>query len=148
MTEPEFVVAIDTREQKPYRFPRSEVKTLATGDYSIVGLEDQVTVERKRLEELYTVTGRDRCRFTRELDRMARLDYAALVIETDVPRVLRGIAFSRVSPKAVIHSLIAWSVRYRVFVFFAGDRRHANAMTYGLLEQYWRDHDDTMNQIS
>jgi len=32
MTAPELVVAIDTREQKPYRCPRSRRQTLQTGD--------------------------------------------------------------------------------------------------------------------
>ena len=54
MTTPELIVAIDTREQKPYRFPRSEVKTLASGDYSVVGLEDRIAIERKTKEDAYS----------------------------------------------------------------------------------------------
>lgn len=140
MTAPELVVAIDTREQKPYRFPQSRRQMLRTGDYSICGLEDRVAIERKRLEELFTITGRDRERFERELERMAELDYAAIVIEADLPQILRGAAFSHVSPKAVAASLVSWSIRYRAHVFFAGDRRHAHALTRRLLEKYWRYH--------
>lgn len=132
------VIAVDTREQRPYRFSRYEVRTLATGDYSIVGLEDRIAIERKRLEELFSITGRDRERFERELARMAPLDYAAIVIEASLPQILRGAAFSRVSPKAVVGSLVSWSIRYRAHVFFAGDRRHAKALTCRLLEKYWR----------
>ena len=132
------VIAVDTREQKPYRFPRSEVKTLATGDYSIVGLEDRIAIERKRLEELFCIAGRERERFERELERMTALDYAAIVIEADLPQILRGAAFSQVSPKAVVGSLVSWSIRYRAHVFFAGDRRHAKALTCRLLDKYWR----------
>jgi hypothetical protein len=29
-------------------------------------------------------------------------------------------------------------VKYRVCVFFAGDRRHGNALTRQLLEKFWR----------
>jgi hypothetical protein len=133
-----FVIAVDTREQRPYRFPLFERRSLKTGDYSIVGLEEQVAVERKRLEELFTITGRDRERFERELERMADLDFAAIVIEADLPQILRGAAFTHVSPKAVVGSLVSWSIRYRAHVFFAGDRRHANALTCRLLEKYWR----------
>lgn len=140
MTAPELVVAIDTREQRPYRFPRSRRQTLRTGDYSLCGLEDRVAIERKRLQELFTITGRDRERFERELERMAELDYAAIVIEADLPQILRGAAFSQVSPKAVAASLVSWSIRYRAHIFFAGDRRHAHALTRRLLEKYWRDH--------
>ena len=76
---PEIVVAIDTREQKPYRFARSEVKTLASGDYSIVGLEDRIAIERKTKEDAYSSLGQGRARFERELQRLSRFDYAGRV---------------------------------------------------------------------
>lgn len=138
MMPPDPVVAIDTREQKPYRFARSEVKTLASGDYSVVGLEDRVAVERKSKEDAYSSLGQGRARFERELQRLARFDYAAIVIETSLPDFLRAPAFSRMNSRAAARSLIAWSVKYRVCVFFAGDRRHGNALTQQLLEKFWR----------
>ena len=138
MTPPKLVVAIDTREQKPYRFARSEVRTLASGDYSIVGLEDRVAVERKTKQDAYSSLGQGRTRFERELQRLARFDYAAIVIETSLPDFLRAPAFSRMNPRAAARSMIAWSVKYRVCVFFAGDRRHGNALTQQLLEKFWK----------
>lgn len=140
MTAPELVVAIDTREQKPYRFPRFEVKTLPTGDYSIVGLEDRIAIERKTKDDAYSSLGQGRARFERELQRLAHLDYAAIVIETSLPDFLRAPAFSRMNPKAAAGSIFAWSVKYRVCVFFAGDRPHGNAVTRQLLEKYLRYH--------
>ncbi len=137
---PEPVVAIDTREQKPYRFPRSEVKTLPTGDYSIVGLEDRIAIERKTKEDAYSSLGQGRARFERELQRLSHLDYAAVVIETSLPEFLQAPAFSRMNPKAAAASIVAWSVKYRVCVFFAGDRLHGNALTRQLLEKYLRYH--------
>ena len=138
MTPPKLIVAIDTREQKPYRFARSEVKTLASGDYSIVGLEDRIAVERKTKPDAYSSLGQGRARFERELQRLSRFDYAAVVIETSLPDFLRAPAFSRMNPRAAARSMIAWSVKYRVCVFFAGDRRHGNALTQQLLEKFWR----------
>jgi ERCC4-type nuclease len=138
VTLPKLVVAIDTREQKPYRFARSEVKTLASGDYSIVGLEDRIAVERKTKQDAYSSLGQGRARFERELQRLSRFDYAAVVIETSLPDFLRAPAFSRMNPRAAARSMIAWSVKYRVCVFFAGDRRHGNALTQQLLEKFWK----------
>ncbi|MGH9338529.1 MAG: hypothetical protein ACRD1R_02820 [Acidobacteriota bacterium] len=51
---------------------------------------------------------------------------------------LRAPAFSRMNPKAAAGSIVAWSVKYRVCVFFAGDRPHGNALTRQLLEKFWR----------
>jgi len=134
----QFTIAIDTREQRPYEFPRAERMTLPTGDYSIVGLEDQVTVERKSKADAYGSLGQGRARFRREWERLALLDYAAIVIEDTVPGFLRRPAHSKMNPRSAISSLLAWSVRYRVPVFFAGDRAHGQALTHKLLQMYWK----------
>lgn len=141
----DFVVAIDTREQKPYRFPRAKVKTLKTGDYSIVGLEERIAIERKTKEDAYSSLGKGRARFERELNRLSRIHYAAVVIEASLPDFLEAPTFSRMNPKAAVSSVIAWSVKYRVAVFFAGDRMHGNALTLQLLEKYWRYHSGDMD---
>jgi len=145
MNLPQLVVAIDTREQKPYRFARSETKTLASGDYSLVGLEDRVAVERKSKADAYASLGHGRARFERELERLARLDYAAVVIEASLPDFLQAPAFSHMNPRAAARSLLSWSVKYRVGVFFAGDRRHARALTWWLLEKFWRHHAEAVS---
>ena len=136
------IVAVDTREHKPYRFARSEVRTLATGDYSVVGLEDQIAIERKSQADAYGSLGHGRARFERELERLSRFDYAAIVIESSLKGFLLPPAFSRLHPTAALNSILAWSVKYGVHVFFADDRRHANALTYQLLEKYVRYHQE------
>ena len=49
-------VVVDTREQEPYSFDSDKVsavrKALPAGDYSLVGLEERVAVERKSLTDL------------------------------------------------------------------------------------------------
>lgn len=134
----EFIIAIDTREQQAYAFPGAVTKTLSTGDYSIVGLEDRVTIERKSKTDAYGSLGHGRARFRREFERLARYDYAVVVIEDTVQGFLQRPAHSKMSPRSAIGSLLAWSVRYRVPVFFAGDRDHARALTHKLLEMYYR----------
>lgn len=138
VTEPGPVVVIDTREQIPYAFARSVVGTLATGDYSLVGLEDRVTVERKTKIDAYGTIGRGRERFTRELARMAMFEYAAIVIECSLAEMLVQPSRSRLSPRAAVRSLVSWSVRYRVHVFFADDRAHGEALTAVILEKFWK----------
>lgn len=134
----ELVVAVDTREQRPYRFPRFEVKTLAAGDYSIVGLEDRIAVERKTKSDAYSSFGRNRTRFLKELERLSQLEYAAIVIEASLPDFLRAPPFSQMNPRSAVRSVIAWSVEYGIGVFFAGDRRHGNALIHHLLTHFWR----------
>ena len=140
MKIPEPVIAVDTREQKPYRFPNFEVKTLATGDYSIVGLEDKVAVERKSHADAYASLGGQRARFERELERLSQMRYAAIVVECSLQDFMKAPPLSRMNPQAAVASILGWSVKYRVCVFFAGDRRHGNALVRQLLEKFWRYH--------
>ena len=69
MLKPEDITAIiDTREQQPLALELDTVPgTLATGDYSVHGLEDLLTVERKSLDDLLGCMTSGRPRFEREL---------------------------------------------------------------------------------
>jgi DNA excision repair protein ERCC-4 len=131
-SERRFIVVIDSREQRPYRFDEAVVKLLPSGDYSLLGYEERVAIERKSKKDAYASLGRGRERFEREVERLSRFEYAAIVVEAS----LKG--FSRLNPKTAINSLLAWSVKHGVFVFFAGDRLHGHAVTRCLLEKYWR----------
>ena len=133
-----FTIVVDSREQLPYEFSGAVVKALASGDYSIAGLEDHIAIERKTKPDAYASLGRGRARFRREVERLAELDYAAIVIEDTLTGFLSRPPHSMVNPRAAIASLLGWSVRYQVAVFFAGDRRHGRALTQKLLALYWR----------
>jgi ERCC4-type nuclease len=134
----DIVIAVDTREQRPYRFPRWEPRTLAAGDYSLIGHETRVAVERKSKADAYSSLGRGRARFKREMERLSRLEYAAVVIECSLDDFLTPPPFSQMSPRAAINTLVGWSVKYRICVFFAGSRRHGRALTWRLLEKFHR----------
>ena len=67
-------IIVDTREQLPSHFTTFECiavpGTLVTGDYSLAGLEDRCSVERKGLDDLLSrLIGDGRQRFERELAR-------------------------------------------------------------------------------
>lgn len=96
-------VVIDTREQKPFGFDglRCDVAdgggpltvptvrgTLKSGDYSLLGYETAVAVERKSLDDLYGTLGQGRERFERELVRLSSYRFAAVVIEGDWRAIL------------------------------------------------------------
>ena len=141
-----YTIAVDTREQRPYEFPGAVVMTLPTGDYSLIGLEDRVAIERKSKADAYGSLGQGRARFRREWERLAALDYAAVVIEDSLPGFLQRPAHSKMSPVSAVGTLLAWSVRYRVPVFFAGDRAHAQALTGKLLMMYAKYHGEVRSE--
>jgi ERCC4-type nuclease len=137
-------IVIDTREQQPYEFDcATVVETLRTGDYSVRGLEADIVIERKTKADIYGSVTRDRNRFEREMVRLQKIRYAAIVIESSLQRLLVPLAFSKINPIAVINTLVSWSVKYQVHIWFAEHRRFAARLTYRLLEKAWRKtHDE------
>jgi len=140
------IILRDTREQTGYDFacitppPVVEVATLATGDYSLKGLESQITIERKSLSDAFGTFGRGRRRFQLELERMAGYQFAAVIIEADWHTIVRRPpARSKLNPKTVLASIIAWSQRFRVHFFTCPDRHFAERFTYRLLDRFYRD---------
>jgi ERCC4-type nuclease len=153
----DFHVVIDTREQQPYEFrgiiadakaKRAEMivptvrKALNSGDYSIVGLENRVAVERKSKEDFYNTIGQGRERFIRELERLNQFDSAIVVVEAPWTRkgILTPPKYSRLSTRVVTGSVLTWQHRYRgVHWNFVQDRNLAEVMTFRLLEKFWRE---------
>ena len=130
------VLVIDAREKLPYSFEGAVTMTLRAGDYSVLGYEDRVAVERKTKADAYSTLGRARSRFQRELEKLARYDFAAIVVECSLKEFLEPPPFSHLHPRAAIGTLLSWAVRYRLLVLFAGDREHAQAATHHLLTKF------------
>lgn len=107
-------IVIDSREQDPLTFTSmsSEIGTLSTGDYSVVGLENDFTIERKSIPDLIgsLTTGRDR--FMRELQRMLAFPFRRLLVIGSEDQIVRADwKHSRVNPKSILHSLHAIEAR-------------------------------------
>lgn len=135
-----FVIVQDSREQTPYSFPgyATVIKGLPSGDYSVEGYESEVAIERKEIGDAYGSIGHGHERFEKELIRLAAMKYAAIVIESSLTNFLIAPEYSALNPKAAIGSLLAWSTKYRLPIFFAGDRAHGQAVTLKLLEKWYK----------
>lgn len=148
-----FTVVIDTREQIPYMFsglkagfvrnnPPVVVPTvrlgLPNGDYSLLG-HPQVAIERKSRADLYGSVAR-RANFVSRLERMSELSFAAVVVEAEFLDVIRNPpSFSRLHPRSMSRTLIAWLVRYPVRWCFVEGREAGEILTYRLLERFYMD---------
>lgn len=148
-----FRVAIDQREKAPYHFAglkadarhkrapldvSTEWAHLLTGDYSIVGHEERIAIERKSLEDLYSTLGQHRERFERAHERMAELEYAAVVVEASWDRILNDPPWrSQLRPKTVARTAMSWSIKYGVPWFTVDGRRLGEVWTFRLLERWW-----------
>jgi ERCC4-type nuclease len=126
MLKPEDITAIiDTREQQPLTLELDTIPgTLATGDYSVRGLEDLLTVERKSLDDLLGCMTSGRPRFERELKRMQAYDFRCVVVEADWQDLVKGRYRSRMQPSAATHTIASWTSLFNVpFQFCGRDRK-------------------------
>ena len=131
------IILIDTREQTPLKFWPGDIverATLATGDYSLKGLESFISIERKSIGDLFGTVGAGRERFEREIVRASKLWYFGIVIEATLDQVLLGAPHSQMNPRSVVPSLHCWELRYPcVHVHYAGSRTNAAALVRKLL---------------
>ena len=112
MKENKCVAIIDTREQLPLDLKKHGLDvvtgTLAWGDYSIVGLERLVTIERKSIEDFTACCGNERSRFEREILALRGYPVKAIVCEFKFSDILGHNYRSKVTPESVIGSIERW----------------------------------------
>ncbi len=144
LTPEQVTAVIDAREQIPFSLaPLQTIRgTLATGDYSVAGLEDVIALERKSLADLICCVTGERERFQRELIRLLGYPTRAVIIEASWADLERGNWRSKVTPAAVVASITSWIGLGIPFVM-AGDRRAADEAAAKILfysaRRRWRE---------
>jgi len=141
----DFVIIIDSREQRPYTFrsigpdfPQTKTSGLKTGDYSLIGFENEICIERKTLADLFGSMGSGRKRFEKEIMRMSKMSYAGLVLESPLTNIfINPPPRSKMNPRAVFRSLISWSIKYNIAVWPAWNREAGEKITYLLLKNFF-----------
>ncbi len=134
--DPSAVTAlIDSREQRPYVLHplQSVTATLQSGDYSIRGLERDLAVERKSVDDLVQCIGPERERFLRELERLQAYSHCCVVVEGDWQQLTEGQYRSRLNPKSAANSVTSWMSKYGVPFAFVGNREAGESFTRNFL---------------
>lgn len=120
----------DTREQNPLTLDplKSIRKHLKTGDYSVTGYEDKITVEVKALDDFVGCCTWGRERFERELVRMLDYKWRGIVIKSTWAAIEMKQYRSQTAPLAVLGSAMAFAGRYGVSIIMAGDHSAAGIL--------------------
>lgn len=118
---------VDSREQRPFRLePLQTVRRgLQSGDYSILGMETSVALERKETGDLLACITHERPRFERELERLQGFAHRLIIVEGNWEQLASGDYRSKATPQSVTGSLLGWMSKYNVPILFAGDRCRA-----------------------
>ena len=149
-----YSIAIDSRERIPWCFNHElydmfKMK-LDTGDYSIIGYEDKITIDRKQstMELAINLTGKDYIRFQKELVRMQSFEEAYFVLEFSIQDLLIYPEGTNIKYKdkikrkgpALLKQIQTIEDRYGVKFIFAGDRFEAQKITLEIFDNFMRKH--------
>lgn len=145
----QLTIVRDTREQKRqdkalgWMFDRGFdpapvviTRGLPTGDYSLLGLENDVIVERKTLSDLVACLGRERERFENELLRMRGFASAVVIVESLFDELAQGNYRSQLDSKCAVQTVISFCANYRIPFFFCKNGKAAERCAYDFLRHY------------
>jgi ERCC4-type nuclease len=153
---PPYTVIKDTREQDGYFFEKFTgrytscngmvLQKLDTGDYTLVGLEDKLCIERKAsVSELAINLGKDKRRFLDEIDRMKPFPFKFLILEfsledlnlfpegSDIPKEKWSSIV--ITNKYMLKMLVEFQMYYGIHVLFCGNKKNAKLMINSILKR-------------
>jgi len=125
---PRPVIVIDSREQAGkrwdfFRFPHwiegTTVRALRCGDYSVLGMENRMVVERKTLSDMVSSLTAQRDRFIERCSEMEGIPRRAIVVEASLAEIKSVYDHSTAHPNGIFGSLSAIEARFGIPVVFA-----------------------------
>lgn len=133
-----FIMIQDVREKKPIFEPAPWIinQHLKTGDYSIKGFEDMITIERKSIVDLYGSMSGGRKKLEKELERMKKMKWYGMMIEGCEDKVLRKQSYAKMEPNQMYHSLCSFELR-GVHIYYAKLKQDARDWILSRLTRFY-----------
>lgn len=152
MTNDNFTIIIDTREQHPWLFSDHAVahRKLDTGDYSIEGLENILCIERKNgiAEIANNIT---EPRFKDVIERMKSYKHSFILIESNYEQMMNYPIGSdvpkktwskiKISPAFILKFLSELSVHHNIHVIFCGSPSWAEKTALSIMKRVYQLYD-------
>lgn len=134
-----FFMVQDTREQLPIFKPAEWIvnKGLKTGDYSVVGMEELVTIERKSIHDLFGTLGKGRRRFENELKRMKKtMKWFGMMIEGCEDKVMRKQEYSTMVVNQIYHAVSSFEIQ-GLHIYYAKTKDDARDWIVSRLTRFY-----------
>lgn len=135
-----FTVTVDKREQKPLYWNETDycegyvLKSIPVGDYSLVGYEDILAIERKGCTSEWA-SNVNEARFERELEKLSKYKYGFIICEFGMDDILnfpinsgipaRLIEKIKITPEFLLKRTIEIQMKYNIKTIFAGNKTNA-----------------------
>jgi DNA excision repair protein ERCC-4 len=140
---PKPTIVIDSQEHMGYTFERftnwfsgSIRKRLAVGDYTILGMEEEVAIERKTVPDLVKSIIQERKDFIEKCERLSEIRKKCLVVEGSLSLVKTPYDETQSHPNAVLGSLLAAQERWNIPVYFLDNFVLAEEFVASMLSKY------------
>ncbi len=134
-------IFVDSKEQDEYSFNLSKVnvkrKSLKTGDYSLEGFEELVSVERKNPDDFVKTLIPPKKRFQKELQRLTVMPYSCIVVETNLEDILLGKYQSNANPLSVFNMANSIITDWKIPIYYCSTRQIACRFTEEYLVRVW-----------
>ncbi|MDP2162431.1 MAG: ERCC4 domain-containing protein [Flavobacterium sp.] len=152
-----FTIIVDTREQAPFKFKEQKVitKKLDTGDYSVMGFESVIAIERKSGSDFLgsITTGRER--FKDCLLRLQGLERGYIIVEGELTSLMDGVEIKRaykteagikpkvkqtigIHPNSLFGTVVSIMTRYHIPIIFSKNRKEAERFTLEILKKFYK----------
>ena len=134
-------IIVDTREQDPYKFsnfPDVEIisQKLDTGDYSLAGAEEIITIERKSLTDFLGSITRERERFEKEVERMSKFQHKFIVVESKLEKALEYTKTKTlINSNMILGTVAGWYLKYNVPFVFLSNRLDCQFFIHSFFRQ-------------
>lgn len=132
-------IICDTREKKPLDFGAGVdvvKRKLDSGDYSIDGYENKIAIERKSLQDLVNTVTAGHERFRAEYLRMMKLDFACVVVEARLSKLLAHGYHGKSDPLTILRICLTLILKYRIPILFVENREQAAFVVKEILYKY------------
>lgn len=140
---PKPTAVIDSQEHMGYTFERFSDwfagtirKRLPIGDYTILGLEDEVAIERKTLPDLVKSIIQERKDFIKKCEGLSNFKKKCIVIEGSMTTLKTPYEDSCAHPNAVLGSLLAAQERWEIPFYFLDNFLLAEEFVASMLSKY------------
>lgn len=144
---PKPTVIIDSAEHMGYTFGRftnwfagTISKRLSVGDYTLLGMEDEIAVERKTLPDLVSSIIAKRSDFISKCERLSSFKKKCFVIEGTLGLLKTPYEQSEAHPNAVLGSIIAAQERWGIPIYFLDNFLLAEEFVASMLSKYHAYH--------
>ncbi len=145
------VLVVDSREPEGagwepfFTLPFIRQK-LDTGDFSKLGCDTQVGIERKTVDDLIGCFCQSRERFVRELQRFQAIPDRWIICEGSYASLLAGRYRSQMRPKSAWESAIALMTRYRIPLLMADNAETGAHLCQSLLHRWFKERERVIDE--